>query len=69
MWRRSRLAFLLFVAVTLFFPWQEILAQTTGSLRGSVTDPSDLVVVGAKVTARLETGIRSGASDFVHLAV
>src|SRR5262249_57620189 len=45
-----------FVAiVSALGPIEGVFAQTTGTLRGTVKDPSDLVVVGAKVTATLET--------------
>ena len=51
--------------------------QTTGTIRGTVTDPSDLVVAGAKVTVTLqETGVTrsnetngSGDYDFPALPV
>jgi outer membrane receptor protein involved in Fe transport len=52
---KPRLSLWFLALVFTLGPIQGALAQTTGTLRGTVKDPSDLVVAGAKVTATLET--------------
>ena len=55
----------LIVALAVLFAQTAVQAQTTGSLSGTVTDPSNAVVAGATVTltSNVATGDRSAVTD------
>ena len=52
---KRRSLFFLFASVVVSLQLRAAFAQTTGTLRGTVKDPSGLVVAAAKVTATLDT--------------